>query len=74
MPDGDIETFQVNGEWYNRVEGQGGLLGSFEVQDDAVAAGRRIARARKVQHIIRRLDGTIGERNSYEPDPQTLLG
>jgi hypothetical protein len=36
-----------------------------------VHAGRDLARAAKVEHIIRNLDGTIGERNTLAMTPAT---
>jgi hypothetical protein len=39
-----------------------------------VDAGSDLARAAKVEHIIRNLDGTIGERNSYGHDPRNIPG
>jgi hypothetical protein len=33
-----------------------------------------MARDRKVEHLIHRVDGTIGERNSYGHDPRNIPG
>jgi hypothetical protein len=68
MPRGDIETFYEDGDWHNRTEGQGGLLSSYQDKELAVAHGRRLARDRQVEHIIRRLDGTIDDRHLYTDD------
>ena len=66
MPRGDIETFYEDGDWHNRTEGQGGLLSSYQDKQQAVAHGRRLARDRQVEHIIKRLDGTIDDRHLYD--------
>jgi hypothetical protein len=36
--------------------------------------GRERARDARVEHIIRNLDGTIGERNTYGHDPRNTPG
>jgi hypothetical protein len=74
MPAGDIETFHVDGAWRNRTEGGETYPEEFDKKADAVDAGRDLARAAKVEHIIRNLDGTIGERNTYGHDPRNIPG
>jgi len=74
MPLGDVETFHDNDEWCNRVEGERGLLGTYATKAEAVEAGRDEARRRSAEHIIKNLDGTIGERNSYGNDPRDIPG
>jgi hypothetical protein len=74
MPAGDVETFHRDGEWHNRVEGEEAWLGGHATKEEAVAAGRLIAQERKVEHIIRNLDGKIGERSSYGHDPRNIPG
>ncbi len=74
MPEGDVETFHVDGKWKNRIEGHQTLPGDFDAKAPAVEAGREEARDRRVEHIIRKLDGTIGERNSYGHDPRNIPG
>jgi Uncharacterized protein conserved in bacteria (DUF2188) len=74
VPKGDVETFHEGGAWHNRVEGTPELLGTYPTKSAAQAAGREEARARKVEHIIRNLDGRIGERNTYGHDPRNIPG
>ncbi len=74
MPAGDIETFHESGQWHNRVEGESGLLGTYPVKDEAVAAGRDEAKGRRVEHLIKNLDGQIAERKSYGHDPRNIPG
>jgi hypothetical protein len=42
------------------------------VMRQAIAEGRRLAMHRKVEHMIRRLDGTIGERSTYGHHPRDI--
>jgi hypothetical protein len=74
MPRGDIETYHEDGQWKNKAEGDGRALSVHETKAAAVGAGRQMAIARKVEHIIRNMDGTIGERNSYGNDPRNIPG
>ena len=74
MPKGDVETFHDGGAWHNKVESTGELLGTYPTKAEAQSAGRDEARARKVEHIIRNLDGRIGERNTYGHDPRNIPG
>jgi hypothetical protein len=74
MPKGDIETFHEDGQWQNRVEGQGGLLRSYDDKEAAVAHGARVARDRKVEHTIKKLDGTIEARKNYSHDSRNVAG
>ena len=58
-----------------RSKGTGEVLGSgYPTKSGAQAAGREYARAHKVEHIIRNLDGQIGERNTYGHDPRNIPG
>ncbi|WP_102191349.1 DUF2188 domain-containing protein [Microbacterium aurantiacum] len=75
MPAGDVETFHRDGGWFNRLEGESEQVGArHATKDEAVAAGRDLARARGVEHIVRNLDGQIGERSSYGHDPRDIPG
>jgi hypothetical protein len=74
MPTGDVETYHADGTWHNRVQGTGQQLGERATKDEAVAIGRREAQSRKVEHIIKNLDGSIAERNSYGNDPRNTPG
>jgi hypothetical protein len=56
---GDIETVFVDGLWCNRVEGLDGLAGKYLNRADAALIARERARAARVHHIVRDLDGTI---------------
>lgn len=75
MAQGDIETYYENGAWKNRREGAGrAFAAGYGTKDEAVAAGRDAAGTDGVEHIIRNLDGQIGEKNSYGNDPRNVPG
>lgn len=74
MPEGDVETYHANGRWKNRVEAIDDLPGSYDTKDEAVQVGRDEARERRVEHIVRNLDGTIAERSTYGHDPRDIKG
>lgn len=74
MPHGDVETYHSNGSWHNRIEGQQDLPGEYATKHEAVAAGRDHARELKVEHIVRDLDGRIGDRSTYGQDPRDIRG
>jgi hypothetical protein len=75
MPDGDIETYYEDGKWKNRVEGGQRASSTYETKADAQTDGRRMAKDREVEHIIRNKDGEIGQRNTYTGhDPRTTKG
>lgn len=73
MAAGDIVTFHRDGIWFNRIEGETGVIGSgYNTQADAVVAGRGSASARQVDHIIRDEDsseGSSGSSSDDDPDP-----
>ena len=54
--------------------GRARLGSSHPTKSEARAAGREYARDRQVEHIIRNLDGRIGERNTYGHDPRNIPG
>lgn len=54
--------------WQLKYDGK--VLGSYALKADAVADGRRIARANQPSElIIHNSDGTIAERETYGNDP-----
>lgn len=53
--------------WVNKVDGE--AVSRHQRKDTAVERGREIARENHSEHSIHRLDGTIGEKNSYGNDP-----
>ena len=69
-----IETYYEGYSWKNREQGAYLTLSTHTFKDDAVAQGRRYAIERQTEHIIKGMDGTILERNSYGNDPHPPKG
>jgi hypothetical protein len=65
--EGDVETYysEADGKWRNMIKGNVNASNVFDTKAEAVRVGRQMAMMRKVEHIICKMDGTIGERNSY---------
>ncbi len=74
MPQGDVEVVHERGAWYVRIEGEDSYLREHETREQAVATGRHEANQRQVELIVRRLDGTIGQRDSEGHDPRDVPG
>lgn len=74
MAVGDIETFQRDGVWFNRIVGEPAVLGSgYNTQDEAVIAGRGAAVARQVEHIVSDA-GPTQDAGPYERHPRDRIG
>ena len=56
------------GGWGNHYEGSTRIMDRGSRKADVQKQGRERARKHKVEHIIQKADGTIGERNSYGGD------
>ena len=56
------------GLWYTYIGPK--AHNGCEIKKDAIAAGRVLARKRKVEHLVKNKDGTISFRNSYGNDPR----
>lgn len=69
-----IETYHQDDQWHVRREGERTALSSHATKDEAIAAGRTVAQREKAEHIIKNLDGTIAEKNSYGNDPRNVPG
>ena len=58
MAVGDVETVYVEGRWTNRIQGERrGPNTTYASLEEAVEAGREIARGRHVQHLVVEPDG-----------------
>lgn len=70
MATGDIETYHHGDKWKNRAQGTARAFSVHETETEATAVGRKTAQEQQVEHIIKNLDGTIVERNSYSDAQQ----
>jgi hypothetical protein len=68
MARGWVHTVHREGSWVVEIEGHG-ATSVHRTKDEAVSSGRQLAIARKTEHVIHNLDGTIAGRNSYGSDP-----
>ncbi|WP_374457755.1 DUF2188 domain-containing protein [Nocardioides sp.] len=71
---GDIETYHEGDQWKNRAQGNERASSTHSTKAEAQQAGRDMARSRGVEHVVKKMDGTIGERNSYGNDPRRSKG
>ena len=62
-----VHTVPAGTGWANEENGR--LVSSHRTREAAIDAGRELARREKVEHTIHKMDGTIGEKNSYGSDP-----
>ncbi|NBE79977.1 DUF2188 domain-containing protein [Micromonospora rubida] len=76
MVKGDIDTYQEDGQWKTRAEGNQQASSTHDTKDEAQARGREMAADRGVEHVIKKQDGTIGEKNTYPRscDPRDIEG
>lgn len=74
MANKNVETYHEDGQWKNRVQGNTRASNTAETKREAQAEGRRMAQKLEVEHIVKKVDGTIGERNSYGNDPHPPKG
>ncbi|MCX4471813.1 hypothetical protein C5N14_20860 [Micromonospora sp. MW-13] len=76
MVKGDIDTYHEDGQWKTRPEGNQQASSTHDAKDEAQARGREMAVDRGVEHVIKKQDGTIGEKNTYprSRDPRDIKG
>jgi hypothetical protein len=74
MASGDVHTVFKDGSWTNTVEGGNGSSKTHATKEDAVSAGRELARGSSSEHLIHNQDGQISERNSYGNDSANRPG
>jgi hypothetical protein len=74
MARGWIHTVHRDGRWHNEVEGGQRASSSHDTREAAVERGRELAINARTEHVIHRMDGTIGQRNSYGGDPYPPAG
>jgi hypothetical protein len=74
MAKGDIRTYYEDGQWKSKVEGSSRAAHTGGTKAEQQATGRDMAKARGVEHVVTRRDGTIGEKNSYGNDPHPPRG
>lgn len=69
-----IETYHEDGQWKSRTQGASRAFNVGGSKAEQQAEGRAAAKSRGVEHTIKNMDGTIGEKNSYGNDPRNIPG
>ena len=69
-----VHTVPMGNKWTNLRAGSTRAGKKYDTKAEAKAAGRRTAMRDKVEHLIHKKDGTIGERNSYGNNPNPPEG
>lgn len=74
MAKGDVSTYNEDGSWKSKVEGNQRASSVGGTKAEQQAQGRQMAQDRGVEHTVRKLNGQIGEKNSYGKDPNPPKG
>lgn len=74
MAKGDVSTYNEDNVWKSKIEGSTRAAHAGGTKAEQATIGRQMAKDRGVEHAIRKLDGTIGEKNSYGNDPHPPKG
>lgn len=69
-----IETYHEGDQWKSQREGSHRAFPVGGTKAEQSAKGKTAAKSDGVEHIIKKLDGTIGEKNSYGHDPHPPQG
>jgi hypothetical protein len=56
MADGDIHVVKSGNAWTVTIEGIGGVLVSFDTEDEAVRTARRVARDARCEVVVHDVD------------------
>ncbi len=70
----NIETYNEDGQWKSRREGNARAFAVGGTKAEQQSEGRTAAKRDGVEHTIKNLDGTIGQKNSYGNDPNPPRG
>lgn len=71
---GAVETYCEDDAWRNRIRGSDPLPGTYTTREAALEVARNEARIRGVDHVVRRADGTVAERNRYPRRSEEIPG
>lgn len=72
----DIETYHDGDQWKSRRQGSNRAFSVGGTKAEQQATGRDAAQRDGVEHVIKKMDGTIGEKNTYprSRDPRSSKG
>lgn len=76
MAQGDVETYYEDAQWKNRPEGNQRASSTHATKAEAQARGREMAVEHGVEHVIKKMDGSIESKNTYprSRDPREIPG
>jgi len=74
MHSDDIDTYYEDGQWKSRRQGRDRAFAVGGTKSEQQEKDRDAAKRNQVEHIIKKKDGTIGEKNSYGNDPRRTKG
>ncbi|TQN44139.1 uncharacterized protein DUF2188 [Blastococcus colisei] len=69
-----VETYNEDGQWKSRRQGSDRAFAVGGTKAEQQAQGREAAKRDGVEHVIKNLDGTIGQKNSYGNDTSPPKG
>ena len=69
MPRGAVHTVPKDGDWTNELEGYSAEGSPYPTKEDAVLAGRAVAKGLEIEHVIHERDGEVHKRD-YGTDPR----
>lgn len=64
----NVHVVPSDGGWDVKVEGRSGAR-RFSTQNEAIRAGRELARSNRSENIVHGRDGRIRQRDTYGRDP-----
>ena len=74
MAKANVHVVNEDGDWKVKHAGAQRAASVHETKAEAKAAATEMAKREKVELIIHKLDGTIGEKNSFGNDPRETKG
>lgn len=69
-----VETYHEDGVWKNKIGGNKRASDTSVTKAEAERKGSATAKKHGAEHVIKKMDGTIGEKNSYGKDPHPPKG
>ena len=75
MARASVHTVPRKGQWGHRVEGESEFLPQLHrSKDEAEEVGRGLAIARRAEHVVHHVDGSIAYRIDYSGQPSQRPG
>jgi hypothetical protein len=74
MRNNEVHVVHKGDGWIVEVTGQGPQSDRFDTQDEAINAGRQLAKQESKELVIHGEDGAIRQKDSYGGDPRDIPG